>query len=291
MTKARRRFGDRKDGRKIRTLAPYNTMSPYIMVSRNDSQNFIIDKFETTETDLYVRQKRSEGLQGFGILHVIIASYVRAISQRPAINRFISGQKIFARRNIEIKMVVKRQLRLDEADTVISVIFEPSDTAADVYRRFEDAVAKAFAAKENDFDGTARIINYIPGLIKKFAVWFLKLLDYFGLLPRGLTDVSPFHGSMFITSMGSLGIPPIFHHLYNFGNVPVFIAYGAKRYENQIDDDGKVIRKKYIDYNVVTDERICDGFYFASGLKLFRSCMANPSVLDTPPKEVIQDVP
>ncbi len=290
MTKAKRRFGDRKDGRKIRSLAPYDTVSPYIMVSRDDAQNYMVDKFETSEADRYVRQKRSDGLTGFGILHVILASYVRMVSQRPRVNRFISGQKIYARPKVEINMVVKKTLRADETDTVIKVWFEQADTAEDVFHRFEDAVAKAFENSENDFDGTARIINYIPGLVKKFTIWFLKLLDYFGLLPMALLRVSPFHGSMFITSIGSLGIPPIYHHLYNFGNVPVFLAFGAKRYENQIDDSGNILKKKYIDYTFVTDERICDGFYFASGLKLFRSCLANPFVLDTPPKEVISDM-
>jgi hypothetical protein len=290
MSKTRRRFGDRKDGRKIRSLAPYNTVSPYIMVTRSDAQNYLVDKFETTEVDKYVLQKRSSGLEGFGILHVILAAYVRMVSQRPCINRFISGQKIYARQKIEINMVVKKKLRADETDTVIKVLFEQTDTAEDVYHRFKDAIAKAFGEDENDFDGTARILNYIPGLIKKFAVWFLKMLDYFGLLPMALLKVSPFHGSMFITSMGSLGIPPIYHHLYNFGNVPVFLAFGAKRYENQINDLGKVVKKKYIDYTYVTDERICDGFYFASGLKLFRAYLSNPSTLNAPPQEVISDI-
>ena len=290
MAKTKRRFGDRKDGRKIRSLAPYNTFSSYIMVSRNDAQNYLADKFETAEVDRYVQQKRSSGLDGFGILHVILAAYVRMISQRPGINRFISGQKIYARQKIIINMVIKEKLRADETDTVIKITFDPSDTAEEVYQRFQDTRTKAFEKKENDFDATARILNDIPGLIKKFAVWLLKILDYFGLLPMSLTNVSPFHGSMFITSMGSLGIPPIYHHLYNFGNVPVFLAFGAKRSENQLDDQGKVMKKKYIDYTFVTDERICDGFYFASGLKLFRSYLANPSTLDVPPKEVVSDV-
>lgn len=290
MAKTMRRFGDRKDGRKIRSLAPYNTLSPYIMVTRNDSQNLLSDKFNTAAVDRYVQQKRSEGLEGFGIMHVIIAAYVRMVSQRPFINRFISGQKIFARQKIIINMVAKKKLRADEIDTVIKVTLDQTDTAEQVYQRFREAIQKAFADEENDFDSTVRIINYIPGLIKKFAVWFLKTLDYFGLLPTAIMKVSPFHGSMFITSMGSLGIPPIFHHLYNFGNVPVFLAFGAKRSENQINDQGKVVKKKYIDYTFVTDERICDGFYFASGLKLFRSYLANPSILDTPPSEVINDL-
>lgn len=290
MANIKRRFGDRKDGRKIRSLSPYNTVSPYIMVSRCDAQNFLLDKFDTAEVDRYVKKKRSSGLEGFGILHVILAAYVRMVSQRPGINRFISGQKIYARQKIVINIVAKKKLRADEIDTVIKITFEPTDTAEDVYRRFKNAIEKAFGENENDFDGTARILNYIPGLLKKFAVWFLKTLDYFGLLPMALINVSPFHGSMFITSMGSLGIPPIYHHLYNFGNVPVFLAFGAKRSENQIDDLGHVIKKKYIDYTFVTDERICDGFYYASGLKLFRAYLANPSILDVAPKEVNSDI-
>jgi hypothetical protein len=290
MTKTKRRFGDRKDGRRIRSLAPYNTISPYIMVSRCDSQNYLADKFDTAAAERYVRQKRSGGLDGFGIMHVLLAAYVRMISQKPYINRFISGQKIYSREKIVINMAIKKALRAEVIDTVIKIAFEPTDTAEEVYGRFKDAVTKAFAEGENDFDGKARMLNYIPGPVKKFAFWFLKFLDYFGLIPAALINISPFHGSMFITSMASLGIPPIYHHLYNFGNVPVFLAFGAKRTENEIDDSGKVVKKKYIDFTFVTYERICDGSYFASGLKLFRSYLANPSVLDIPPEKVISDI-
>jgi len=260
------------------------------MVSRDDAQNFLSDKFETSAVDRYVRQKRQEGYEGFGILHVLLAAYVRLVSQKPRLNRFIAGQKIFARNCIEVNMAVKRQLTRDEINTVIKVHFEPADTAADVYRKFEEAYRNAFSGKENDFDSTARIINYIPGLLKKFAVWLLKFLDYFGLLPYTLLKVSPFHGSLFITSMGSLGIPPIYHHLYNFGNVPIFLAFGAKRYANELGDDGRVLRRKYLDYAFVTDERICDGFYFASGLKMLRHILAEPAVLDKAPDEIFEDI-
>jgi len=290
MANRKRRFGDRKDGRRLRTLDPIESLSPYIMVTRGDALTYFVDKFETTEVDRYVRQKRSSGLEGFGILHVIIAAYVRMLSQKPRINRFISGQKIFARGKIEINMVIKKKLSANDAETVIKIYFEHADTAEDVYRRFEDALNAALAEDENNIVGTARIINYIPGLFKKFTVWFLRLLDYFGLVPLSLLKVSPFHGSMFITSLGSLGIPPVFHHLYNLGNVPVFLAFGAKRYENKIDDLGKVVKKKFIDYTFVTDERICDGFYYASGLKLFRAYLARPSVLDVAPLEIVSDI-
>ena len=49
-------------------------------------------------------------------------------------------------------------------------------------------------------------------------------------------------------------------------------------------------RRQYVDYTVVTDERICDGFYYATAMKYMKKIMANPECLDTPPEEVVQDI-
>ena len=90
--------------------------------------------------------------------------------------------------------------------------------------------------------------------------------------------------------MASLGIPPIYHHLYDFGNVPVFVSLGKKYFVNEIERDGTVVRRKYIDYTFVTDERICDGFYFASVLRYFRGLLQDPWQLDVPAETVVEDV-
>lgn len=287
--KRKRRLGDRGDGWLLRGIDPYDSIIPYIMSRRNDSQNLFQDKFEITNVEKYLREKKDQGYRNFGILHVLLAAYVRTVSQRPKINRFVAGQKIYARNDIEICMAVKRELRSDETNTVIKTVFSHEDTAIDVYNKFNKVYENATSQAENHFDGTARIINYIPGLLKKFTVGFLAFLDYFGILPKGLSDVSCFHGSMFITSMGSLGIPPIYHHLYNFGNIPVFVAFGTKRRVMELDESGNPVKRTYVDYNVVTDERICDGFAYASAFKLFRRYMNNPWMLDNPPEEVIED--
>ena len=138
---------------------------------------------------------------------------------------------------------------------------------------------------------TKIFLSNLPGFIFRFAVWFLRCLDYVGWLPKFLTnEVSPFHGSMIITSMGSLGIPPIYHHLYDFGNLPVFLAYGSKQTELALDAEGNVTKKKYVELKAVTDERICDGFYYASCFKIIRRCFENPECLLTPPEQVFEDV-
>lgn len=287
----KRRFGDRKDGRRVRTMSPMSYVIPYIMRTRNDTQNQIADTIDITEADKFLREMRAKGYKSISVLHVFIAAYIRAISMRPGINRFCSGQKIYHRNTIEINMAVKKEMSLDAPDTMIKVRFEPTDTITDVYEKFNAVVEKATAEGSNtDFDKTARWLTRLPGILFRGTVRLLEFLDYHGWLPQALLDVSPFHGSMIITSMGSLGIPPIYHHLYNFGNLPVFISYGLKYHKNVMNANGAVERRTMIDVKVVTDERICDGFYFASALKLIRKFVASPALLTTPPETVIEDI-
>jgi pyruvate/2-oxoglutarate dehydrogenase complex dihydrolipoamide acyltransferase (E2) component len=121
-------------------------------------------------------------------------------------------------------------------------------------------------------------------------VWLLKLLDYFGLLPRALTKVSPFHGSLFITNLGSLGIPPVYHHLYNFGNLPLFVALGAKRTEYVVNKDGEVEKRRLLDFTLVCDERICDGHYYATAFKKIKKILENPDQLLEAPEKIVADI-
>ena len=286
------RYGDRLDGRLVRGGIPLDKVSPYIMVNRNGASNLLKDSIDVSGMERYVHKKRREGLKHFGITHVIIAAYMRTCAEYPALMRFLSGQKVYQRMKVTMKMVVKKELKVGAPETIISVDLLPSDTADDIYRKFNEQMQIANASDDLDsgFDNLAQLLNYIPGLVLKFVVWLLKTLDYFGLLPKELTDLSPFHGSLFITSMGSLGIPPIYHHLYDFGNIPVFIAFGAKRTEYSVDSEGNVVKNKYLDYSGVTDERIVDGQYYASAFKKLRSLMIHPESLDLPPEVVKEDI-
>ena len=286
-----RRFGDRNDGRRLRSLSPIFAVSPYIMKTRNTSQNLIEDHIEMTAMERYIAEKRREGLKNFGVLHVLLAAYVRVCARYPGLNRFIAGQKIFTRdREIEVNMTIKKEMSTDSPDTVIKVVFDPADTAEIVYGRFNAKVQEVKnAPADTGFDKLAGAFNLIPGLLLKFLVFLLQVMDYFGLLPRFLTRLSPFHGSLYITSMASLGIPPIYHHLYDFGNVPVFCSFGKKRRVYETLRDGTVVRRKYMDCNFVTDERIVDGFYYASAVRYLHSLLSDPWQLDQPPETVAVD--
>jgi len=285
-------WGDRTDGRRIHTEPPMNQVSPYIMTTRNTSANLFSNSFEITNVERYIRQKRREGLTSFGIMHVMLAAYCRSLCKYPGVNRFISGQKIYTRGNdIQFCLTVKKEMSSKSPETVIKVHLAPGDTAEDVYRKINEEVDNVKNTPlDSSFDNLAHALMLIPGIFLRITVWLLKALDYYGLLPKFLLELSPFHGSVFFTSMGSLGIPPIFHHLYDFGNLPVFCSFGCKRRALEVQEDGSVVQRKYLDFNVTTDERTVDGFYYASFFKTYKRILMHPEVLDNPPEEIISDI-
>ena len=287
--KRKKRFGDRKEGRRVRSLPAMSYVVPFIMRQRNDSQNKFEDVIDITNIEKYLDAKHKEGYTDMTLLHVFLAAYTRVVSERPGINRFVAGQRIYARNNVECVMTIKKELSLESPDTCIKVIFDPRDNIYDVYKKFQK-VAKAAVCEDTDFDNTAGILTKLPRFLFRWAVKLLFWLDYHGWLPKALLKVSPFHGSMIITSMGSLGIPAIYHHLYDFGTLPLFLSYGSIFTADAIKRDGTRERHHFVTFKVVTDERICDGYYYASAFKRIKRYLLHPELLDNNAENVVEDI-
>ena len=140
MSRYKRRYGDRKDGRLLRSISPFYKFMPYIMPTRADAHNYYEESFLVADVDRRLRQLRVAGYKGIGFLHFIIATYVRCVSMLPGVNRFVVGRRIYARDNIAVVMAVKRSLSIDSSETTIKVVFEPTDTIMDVYRKLNEKI-------------------------------------------------------------------------------------------------------------------------------------------------------
>lgn len=289
MMKLKRKFGDRYDGYRVRKVDPFFLLIPNIMPTRADSQVFFSDVVDIGALEDFIRA-HSEDLPGLKTYHVLIAGMVRMISQKPYLNRFIMHNKIYARNNITISMSIKRGKGEDALTTVIKPEFEPEDTLVDVVRKFNDAVKEnRITDAENGTDNTANIIGKLPAFLVRWVVSFLWFLDKHGKLPKIINKVSPFHTSMFITNMGSLGVRSVYHHIYNFGTTSVFVAMGKKETVKEVQPDGSVVKRRKMGVKVVVDERVCDGSYYASSMKSLVRYLNNPERLMVPPEKVVMD--
>ncbi len=291
MATERRRMGDRREGRLLRTLPGYSKFIPFIMPQRNDRFVLYEESFEITELDRMLRKLRVQGYKGIGILHFMIAAYVRGISMMPGINRFVVGRRIYARNNIEVVMTVKKEITLNAEETSIKVVFEPTDTVLDVYRKMNEKIDEIKTSDEdNNTQDVANFFARLPRFLIRFALMVIRIMDYYGWLPKSIMDASPFHGSMIITDLGSLRIGPVYHHIYNFGTLPAFIAFGAKRHAYEINRHGKVEDNKYIDCKFVLDEGIVDGHYWAQFLQAYRYMFSHPEILISSPSRTNEDI-
>ena len=175
-------------------------------------------------------------------------------------------------------------------ETTVTVKFDPEDTIYDVIERINDVIEVTKKQEEkNNTDKFVKVLSHVPGFIYGAAVGFLKMLDNIGCLPKFIRELSPFHASMFITDLGSLGIKPVYHHIYNFGTNSIFLSFGIRKKENLLNHDSTVDKIKKQELKVVVDERIVDGYYFAQAIKLATKIMENPYCLKEKPESVIVD--
>ena len=292
----KRRFVDRHDGFLVRNLDPMGKLIPYIMKSKSDSWVLFEDRIDITHTQEFLHTMRKTSIPGLTLYHIIFAAIVRTYSQVPELNRFVQRSNIYARNELKGSMVVMKGMQRDSERTTIMPRFELDATLNEVVSGIEalanpiDRTKKvAEDENKNDFDKLELALSLIPGWLISLVFSLLKLLDRYGLIPKPITDLSPFHTSFFITNMGSIGMQPVYHHIYEFGTLSIFGAIGSKETVHELDRHGNLQRKTYLNMKFVVDERICDGFIYAVGFKHIKSCISKPEQLLERPKEVMQD--
>ena len=264
---------------------------PHVMPKRSDSQVFFTDDIDCTAIDAYIKEKREQGID-MTYLDVFVASAVRLYAKRPALNRFVMGGRIFANEKIWVSMALKKSLRDNEPSTTIKIPFTGHETIFEVKAKFDEQIhANKETGSSNGTDKLAKALTSIPNWVMRWAFALIRFLDRSSLLPEAITDLSPFHGGLFITYLKSLGIPGIYHHIYDLGTIGQFIAVGKERMAPVVDQKtGDIVARKIMTMMVVADERICDGLYYARSMRLFRRILENPWMLEERLEEVEKDI-
>ena len=283
-------FGKRPDGRRLRTIEPLQLITGVIMKKRYDSMNMYEDTFNCEAWDTYIKEKEAEGIK-MGYMHIFIAGAVRMLAKWPRLNRFVMNGKIYARPKIWVSFTIHPELHIDCPDTTIKLCFEGTETILEIADKINEAIRKetVLRTEENDTDKMARFFTAIPSCILNVIASILMWMDRHNMLPKAIIDFSPFHTSFYITNLKSLGINHVFHHTCEFGTNGLFFAMGKEK-EVPVAHKGEVSVEKHMGFSLVSDERFCDGLYYALALREFRKIMKNPKVLETPLEEKVEDV-
>ncbi len=275
----------RADGKRLKNIDPMYTVAAYIMNKRVDAMNMITLDIPYDPIQEYINKKRKENIN-LSHMSVLIAAYIRTVAEFPELNRFIVNCKAYARNELAVAMVV---LKAGNSDgTMSKMYFDKSNTIFEVNDIIEKYVNDNRETPEKN--GTEKMIKFllsVPGLAR-VGVGIFKFLDKYGLLPKAIIDVSPFHNSLCISNLASIRTNHIYHHCYDFGTTSVFITMGNSR-EVAKRKGGEIVYEKCIPLGVVMDERICSGHYFAVAFRKMKQYLRNPEKLELPPETIIED--
>lgn len=277
----------RADGRRIKTLDPMFQMMPYLMTRRYDAQVATQIDIDYAEVKRYINAKRKEGTK-ISFMSVFIAAYARMIAQVPEINRFIKNKKIYARKGFWVSFAVLKQADIadDKKETVVKLKFELTDTIFDIAKKIDDVItSNRKPVTENTVDKLAKFFMGIP-LLSRIGISIAKFCDTIGILPKALLDGVPFHTSLFITNLASINTGSVYHHTYDFGTTSIFISMGKLK---NISGSSE-LKKLVVPLGIVVDERICAGVTFARAYGFLKTYLATPSLLETPPEHIREDV-
>jgi len=276
----KKKWGDRSDGHKLNNVDTIYQLVPYIMKTRLDSQVFFEESLDYSKIEGMLHKLRREGHGNIRTMDVLIAATLRTMAQRPRLNRFVCGSKIYARNSYTVSIAIKRDLSDNGEETTVKVDFDPTDSLFDVVEKMEKVLSdNKQVNSENNTDVFAGVVCRMPSFLLKTVVNFIMWLDRCGLLPKSIIKISPFHSSFFITNIGSIGLKSVYHHLYEFGTTSLFLALGTKEKELVLDDDKVPVEKRVMKLKVVIDERISDGFYNAVSMKVLKRILRAPETL------------
>jgi len=283
----------RSDGRLIRSMPGIQKITPYIMRSRAASINMFQHKLDTAAIDQYIVDHEVDGYRTMSAMHIIIAAIVRTIALRPQLNRFIMHNRTYARKGIVVSFVVHRSLRVEDGGTTIKLTFKGTETLPEIVQILNDTIARETANMQvkNDTDRLVDwFMNFPPFILRPLIAFVMKLDDY-NLLPNAVLNASPFHATLFLTNLKSLGIDSVYHHQYEFGTNGLFISMGKEQPSAVANPDGTVSVKRLMNLNLTLDERFCDGLYFAKSFKILIRFLKNPALLEEPLESVVEDMP
>jgi pyruvate/2-oxoglutarate dehydrogenase complex dihydrolipoamide acyltransferase (E2) component len=250
---------------------------PFIMRKRNESIVFFEQKLDTSRTLTFLDDFRSRTGLHATMLHLLIYASAQMLKERPRMNRFVAGGRIFQRRGTWISFSAKKKKTEDAPIVLVKREIDPSWSFEELVQQIEGGISEGRSDKPSVTDTELSLMFNLPTLLVGWLVWLLMRLDHFGLLPGVFIRKDPLFASIIIVNLGSINLDAGYHHLYEYGNIPMLIMAGRSREEVVVGPDGKPTIRPMMSLRYSFDERIEDGLYSARALEIMKRIIENPA--------------
>lgn len=284
-----RKPGDRKDGVLLRDLDSMHFICPIIYPNRCDNEAFISEKIDLTNIDRWLEEKNAgnSGYQ-YNLFQVVVTAMLKTMTLRKKMNRFIVNGNTYLRNEVSAAFVIKQEFDDDGAEGLAFIHSKGTDNIGTIHEEIRRQVQDCRSGKVDGSTESMDLFNKMPRFLSKVIIKFVCFLDRHGWVPQSLIETDPYYSSVVLTNLGSIKLHAGYHHLTNWGTNSVFVVVGERKKRPFTAEDGTVEMRDSLDLGLTVDERIADGYYFSGTVRLLKTLLENPRLLEKGLEEKVE---
>ncbi|MBO5555105.1 MAG: 2-oxo acid dehydrogenase subunit E2 [Solobacterium sp.] len=283
-------MGDRFDATYLKDVDSMHFIMPFMYPDRCDNQAFFTFKIDLTNLNAYLAKKNADNPEyKYNMFQCVVAAALKTIFLRSKLSIFIHNRKMYRRNEVSAAFTVKQEFADNGGEVLAFLHAKPEWTIDDVHNEIHRQLLKLKTKGYTD-ESTSIMdkLNKAPKWITRPLIGGICRLEKIGLIPPAMVETDPYHSSIVLANLGSIGLPNGYHHLTNWGTTSMFLLIGTigrlPFYENDT-----VTFRDGVEIGFTVDERIADGFYFARSIKMLQLFLDQPELLERPMNEKLSD--
>ncbi len=263
---------------------------PFIMPDRCNNQAYFTFQIDLTNLNEFIKKKNAGNPDyKYNMFQCIVTAVLKIITLRSKLSIFIHDKRMYRRNEVSAAFTVKQEFMDDGGEVLCFIHSKPEWTIDDVH---DELRRKLLKLKDRSYvdesTGFMDKFNKLPKFISRPMVSLVAWLEKHSLCPKALLETDPYHSSVVLANLGSIGLPDGYHHLTNWGTTSIFMVIGQYGRMPFYEND-QVIFRDGVKLGITVDERIADGYYFSKSFKMLQLFLENPDLLDRPLNEKLSD--
>ena len=282
-------WGDRRDATLLRDIDSMHYIMPLMYPNRCDNEAFISERIDLTNVNKYLEKKNADDpAYKYNIFQIIVTAVLKTITLRPQLNRFIANYNLYQRDGVSAAFTIKK-IFTDEGDEALAFLrAKPTDNIDSIHDEIFRQVSYVRHEGKDPSTESMDMLQKIPLIFKKPLGAGARFLDRHGWMPQSVIETDPYQSSVVLANLGSIKLHSGYHHLTNWGTTSLFCIIGEKKPRRFELGDGTTELRDSIDIGLTVDERISDGFYCSRAVRLIKTLLESPELLELPLEEKVE---
>ncbi|HSN92057.1 MAG TPA: hypothetical protein VLS93_12580, partial [Anaeromyxobacteraceae bacterium] len=190
----------RPDGDLCRGEAPVRLVMPYLMRGRNESAVLHDSVYDLRRTRTWLKAYNRAHAGRATLFHLFAYACACALHARPALNRFVSGGRIYQRRGVFLAFVAKVEMS-DDSPTATVKLEVPRGQPFPAFVAGVTAAIEGARGGGRAVDREVALIMALPGPLVRVLVALARLLDAWNLRPGWFMKIDPMYTSVFLATL------------------------------------------------------------------------------------------